>query len=126
MTEEDPVSVEDTNKPLSSSKSSPTKTSQQDSSAPGGSSIEDFDVPKSHITKVLKNALPDGTSIQKDARLAFMKATTVFINYITATANDYVRQANLKTITPETIIKALETSDMESFVPRVREALGGT
>jgi DNA polymerase epsilon subunit 3 len=102
----------------SSSKSSPAKDKE-------GASIEDFDVPKSHITKVLKHALPEGTSIQKDARLAFMKATTVFINYVTAMANDLVRQSGLKTITPEMICKALETSDLESVVPKVREALSG-
>ena len=101
----------------SSSKSSPAKDA--------GVSIEDFDVPKSHIGKALKAALPEGTSIQKDARLAFMKATTVFINYITSAANDLVRQSNLKTITPDMVCKALETSDLDSLVPKVREALNG-
>ena len=88
-------------------------------------SIQDFDLPKTLITRILKTALPPGTLIQKEARLAFLKAATVFIHYITATANDLVLQSNHKTLTPQVIYKALELVDMESLVPGVSERVEG-
>ena len=86
-------------------------------------SIEDFELPKTIINRVLKSSLPEGALFQKDAKLAFSKSGTVFINFITALAQDLAKQANLKTLTPEMIYKALELSDFEHLVPKVKETL---
>jgi DNA polymerase epsilon subunit 3 len=86
-------------------------------------SIEEFDLPKTIINRVLKTKLPEGALFQKDAKIAFSKSGTVFINFITTLALDLAKQSNLKTLTPELIYKALEISDFEGFIPKIKELL---
>ncbi|RCH95098.1 hypothetical protein CU097_005306 [Rhizopus azygosporus] len=62
------------------------------------STIEDNELPKAHVSRILKNALPPGTLLQKDARLAVNKAGTVFINYLSAVSNDVAKAYQKLTI----------------------------
>ncbi|KAJ2963107.1 hypothetical protein NQZ79_g1821 [Umbelopsis isabellina] len=86
------------------------------------SSIDDNELPKANVTRILKHALPASTALQKDAKLAISKASTVFINYLSATANDIAKSANHKTITAPDVFKALEVLELEDFVPKLQEA----
>lgn len=86
-------------------------------------SIEEYDLPKTIINRVLKSKLPEGALFQKEAKVAFSKSGTVFINFITTLALDLAKSSNLKTLTPEMIYKALEISDFESLVPRIKESV---
>ncbi|KAG2179406.1 hypothetical protein INT44_006252 [Umbelopsis vinacea] len=85
-------------------------------------SIDDNELPKANVTRILKHALPASTALQKDAKLAISKASTVFINYLSATANDIAKSANHKTITAPDVFKALEVLELEDFVPKLQEA----
>ena len=51
-----------------------------------GSMSEEFDLPKSTVAKVLKENLPAGTKLAKDAHAGFSKAAAVFIMYLSATS----------------------------------------
>jgi histone H3/H4 len=86
-------------------------------------SIEEFDLPKTIINRVLKTKLPEGVLFQKEAKIAFSKSGTVFINFITALALDLAKSSNLKTLTPDMIYKALEISDFEAFTPQIKQLL---
>src|SRR6476661_3202343 len=77
--------------------------------------IEDHELPKTILTRLLKQSLPEGTLIQKDAKIAISKSTLVFVNYVTFLANEIAKQAGLKTLTPEHVYKALEMAELESF-----------
>jgi DNA polymerase epsilon subunit 3 len=44
--------------------------------------LDNFELPKSVVTKIAKSALPDGAKLQKDTVLALVKGSTVFINYL--------------------------------------------
>lgn len=44
--------------------------------------IENFELPKSVVTKIAKSALPDNAKLQKETVLALVKGSTVFINYL--------------------------------------------
>jgi DNA polymerase epsilon subunit 3 len=46
--------------------------------------LDNYELPQANIQKICRQVLPEGTMIQKDAKLALTKACTVFINYITA------------------------------------------
>ncbi|CEP07281.1 hypothetical protein [Parasitella parasitica] len=87
------------------------------------STIEDNELPKANVTRVLKSALPPGTALQKDARLAVGKAATVFINYISSVANDVAQGANHKTISAADVFKALDICELEHMVPELQESL---
>ncbi|KAK4515820.1 Phenylalanine 4-monooxygenase (Phe-4-monooxygenase) [Mucor velutinosus] len=87
------------------------------------STIEDNELPKANVTRVLKSALPPGTALQKDARLAVSKAATVFINYVSSVANDVAKGANHKTISAADVFKALDICELEHMVPELQESL---
>ncbi|KAI7875744.1 histone-fold-containing protein [Mucor mucedo] len=87
------------------------------------STIEDNELPKANVTRVLKTALPPGTALQKDAKLAVSKAATVFINYLSSVANDVAKGANHKTISAPDVFKALEIVELEHLAPQLRESL---
>ncbi len=44
--------------------------------------IDNFELPKSLVTKIAKSAVPDNTKLQKEAILSLVKGSTVFINYL--------------------------------------------
>ncbi|CAO3593409.1 unnamed protein product [Absidia cylindrospora] len=73
------------------------------------SSIEDHELPKANVTRVLKQALPPGTALQKNAKLAINRAATVFISYITS----------LSLIPP----KAMEVAEFNHLIPQLKVRL---
>jgi DNA polymerase epsilon subunit 3 len=85
--------------------------------------ITQNEIPKSVLVKVCKQVLPPATSISGEAKEALLKATTVFINYLTATALDL---SDHKDKLGETdIYKALEALELDSSIlGPVREAVG--
>ncbi|KAG2235061.1 histone-fold-containing protein [Thamnidium elegans] len=87
------------------------------------STIEDNELPKANVTRVLKTALPPGTALQKDAKLAVSRAATVFINYLSSVANDVAKGANHKTISAPDVFKALEIVELDHLAPQLRESL---
>ncbi|KAI9305741.1 histone-fold-containing protein [Cunninghamella echinulata] len=88
-------------------------------------SIEELELPKANVARVLKNALPQGTALQKNAKLAVGKAATVFISYISSLANDVAKSSNHKTITTADVFKAMETAELDSLMPKLKERLEG-
>ncbi|KAI9332413.1 histone-fold-containing protein [Pilaira anomala] len=89
------------------------------------STIEDNELPKANVTRVLKTALPPGTALQKDAKLAVSRAATVFINYLSSIANDVAKGANHKTISAPDVFKALEIVELDHLAPQLKESLTG-
>ncbi len=49
--------------------------------------IENFELPKTVVTKIAKSALPDNAKLQKETVLALVKGSTVFINYLGGQVN---------------------------------------
>ncbi|OLL23632.1 DNA polymerase epsilon subunit D [Neolecta irregularis DAH-3] len=86
-------------------------------------SVEDFNLPKTIVTRLAKGVLPDNTSLQKDSVLALQKAATVFINYIASTANDNTTSSGKKTITPQDVLRAMEIVELGQFVPALEKEL---
>jgi len=53
------------------------------------------------------------------------KSATVFINYLTATANEFTRSTNKKILSASDIFSALETLEFDEFSDRLRDSLEG-
>ncbi|KAI8588115.1 histone-fold-containing protein [Geranomyces variabilis] len=87
------------------------------------SNIENLDLPRSIIGRVIKNALPEGAQIQKDAKAAMIKGCTVFINYLTATALDVTKQGDRKSINANDIFRALSIIEFDQFLPTIKVAV---
>ncbi|KAH6572318.1 hypothetical protein BASA62_003467 [Batrachochytrium salamandrivorans] len=81
-----------------------------------GNSIEDYELPRSILQRVIKKAIPTSAKIHKDARSALSRCCTVFINYLTATANDITKKAGRKAVGIADIYKALEILDLHEVL----------
>ena len=46
--------------------------------------LEDLNLPNAVVTRIIKEALPEGVTIAKDARTAVAKASSIFILYLTS------------------------------------------
>ncbi|KAF9081181.1 hypothetical protein BGX23_001165 [Mortierella sp. AD031] len=86
-------------------------------------SIEDNELPKAILTRIMKQALPENTNIQANAKLAMTKSTTLFINYLASAANDVAASAGHKIVSGAHVLKALESVDLEEMLPRLTEEL---
>ncbi|XP_077499258.1 DNA polymerase epsilon subunit 3 Chrac-14 [Amblyomma americanum] len=82
---------------------------------------EDLNLPLSVVTRIVKDALPDGVNVSKDARAALAKAASVFVLYTTSCANNFAMKGKRKTVTGADIISAMEEMELQSFV----DALSG-
>ncbi|KZT38406.1 histone-fold-containing protein [Sistotremastrum suecicum HHB10207 ss-3] len=83
-----------------------TAQAQQEAASEG---IESFELPKALVTRIAKSALPDNVKLQKDTVLSLVKGSTVFINYLAATAHDIAMSRSHKTISGADVLKALES-----------------
>jgi len=45
---------------------------------------EDLNLPNAVVTRIIKESLPSGINVGKDARLAISKAASVFVLYATS------------------------------------------
>jgi len=70
--------------------------------------IENYELPKSIVTKIAKSAIPEHAKLQKDTVLSLVKGSTVFINYLAATAHDVASSKQHKSISASDVLKALE------------------
>ncbi|GJJ70804.1 DNA polymerase epsilon subunit 3 [Entomortierella parvispora] len=84
-------------------------------------SIEDNELPKSVLTRIMKRVLPENTNVQANAKLALSKSTILFINYLASAAMEEAASAGQKTISGAHVFKALEALDLEEFIPRLQE-----
>ncbi|KIM88021.1 hypothetical protein PILCRDRAFT_814697 [Piloderma croceum F 1598] len=70
--------------------------------------IENYELPKNLVTKIAKAAIPDSAKLQKETILSLVKGSTVFINYLAATAHDVATSKQHKSISASDVLKALE------------------
>jgi histone H3/H4 len=77
-------------------------------------------LPRSTISRLAKEALPEGSQIPKDGLLALLRSSTVFISYLSAEANGIAHDACRKIVQPQDVFRALEAIGLGSFVPSVR------
>ena len=85
--------------------------------------LEDLNLPNAVVIRIIKDVLPDGMNVAKDARTAFSKAASVFILYLTAAANIEATGSNRKTISAADVIQAVSNVELNGFVDQLRESL---
>ncbi|EZA47092.1 hypothetical protein DMN91_004368 [Ooceraea biroi] len=85
--------------------------------------LEDLNLPNAVVTRIIKEALPDGITIGKDARIAVAKAASIFILYLTSSANVIAKKGNRKTISGPDVIQAMVDIEFDQFVDTLQESL---
>ncbi|KIY46519.1 histone-fold-containing protein [Fistulina hepatica ATCC 64428] len=85
--------------------------------------IENYELPKSVVTKIAKSALPDNSRLQKETVLSLVKGSTVFVNYLAATAHDIAVSKQHKSISASDVLRALEQLEFGDLVDQLQEEL---
>ncbi|XP_064420724.1 DNA polymerase epsilon subunit 3 [Latimeria chalumnae] len=84
---------------------------------------EDLNLPNAVITRIIKEALPDGVNISKEARSAISRAASVFVLYATSCANNFAMKGKRKTLNAGDVLAAMEEMEFQRFVTPLKEAL---
>ncbi|XP_036034393.1 DNA polymerase epsilon subunit 3 [Onychomys torridus] len=84
---------------------------------------EDLNLPNAVITRIIKEALPDGVNISKEARSAISRAASVFVLYATSCANNFAMKGKRKTLNASDVLSAMEEMEFQRFVAPLKEAL---
>ncbi|KAI7813330.1 DNA polymerase epsilon subunit 3 [Triplophysa rosa] len=84
---------------------------------------EDLNLPNAVITRIIKEALPDGVNVSKEARRAISQAASVFVLYATSCANNFAMKAKRKTLNAGDVMAAMEEMEFERFLQPLCEAL---
>ncbi|KAH8410634.1 hypothetical protein KR009_007725 [Drosophila setifemur] len=85
--------------------------------------IEDLNLPNAVIARLIKESLPDGANVSKEARAAIARAASVFAIFVTSSSTSLAHKQNHKTITSKDILTTLSELDFESFVPSLTQDL---
>ncbi|MBW02195.1 DNA polymerase epsilon subunit 3, partial [Eschrichtius robustus] len=84
---------------------------------------EDLNQPNAVITRIIKEALPDGVSTSKEAQSAISRAASVFVLYATSCANSFAMKGKCKTLNASDVLSAMEEMELQRFVTPLKEAL---
>ncbi|KAF8811350.1 histone-fold-containing protein [Phlegmacium glaucopus] len=85
--------------------------------------IENYELPKSVVMKIAKSSIPDNVKLQKETVLSLVKGSTVFINYLAATAHDVALSKQHKSISASDVLKALEMLEFTDMVEQLQGEL---
>jgi len=84
---------------------------------------EDLNLPHAVITRLIKEVLPDGVNVSKEARSAISRAASVFVLYTTSCANNLAQKQKRKTLTGQDVLSAMEEMEFEQFVEPLKKSL---
>ncbi|MCL4149772.1 UNVERIFIED_CONTAM: hypothetical protein GTU68_048354 [Idotea baltica] len=84
---------------------------------------EDLNLPNAVVTRIIKDTIPEGISVSKEARSAVAKAASVFVLYATSTALTVTQKNKKKTLTAQDVLLAMTEIDFEKFVEPLEESL---
>ncbi|KAJ1145366.1 hypothetical protein NDU88_011655 [Pleurodeles waltl] len=84
---------------------------------------EDLNLPNAVITRIIKEALPEGVNISKEARSAISRAASVFVLYATSCANNFALKGKRKTLNAADVLSAMEEMEFQRFVTPLKESL---
>uniref|UniRef100_UPI00398F6249 DNA polymerase epsilon subunit 3 n=1 Tax=Pristiophorus japonicus TaxID=55135 RepID=UPI00398F6249 len=84
---------------------------------------EDLNLPNAVITRIIKEALPDGVNISKEARSAISRAASVFVLYATSCANNFAMKSKRKTLSASDVLAAMEEMEFDRFISPLKDAL---
>lgn len=85
--------------------------------------LEDLNLPMAVVTRIVKDALPDGVAVSKEARTGLAKAASVFVLYVTSAATNIVKNNKKNTLTGQDVLEAMKDIEFDRFVEPLAESL---
>lgn len=86
---------------------------------------EDLNLPNAVITRIIKDMLPEGISVAKEARSAIARAASVFVLFTTSSANALAQKNKKKTVSAQDVFSALKEMEFDKFIEPLQESLEG-
>jgi len=84
---------------------------------------EDLNLPNSIVARIIKESLPEGINVSKEARSAIAKAASVFVLYATSCSNSLAMKANRKTISGQDVLGAMSDMEFDRFIEPLKASL---
>ncbi|XP_057290173.1 zinc finger protein 445-like [Hydractinia symbiolongicarpus] len=84
---------------------------------------EDLNLPTAVIARMIKEVLPEGINISKEARAAISKSASVFVLYATSCANNIAVKHKRKTLSAFDVFEAIEEMEFPSFIEPLKDGL---
>ncbi|EHA98517.1 DNA polymerase epsilon subunit 3 [Heterocephalus glaber] len=84
---------------------------------------EDLNLRNAIITTIIKETLPDGVNISKEARSTISSTASVFVLYATSCANNFAMKGKRKTLNASDVLSAMEEMEFQLFIIPLKEAL---
>ena len=84
---------------------------------------EDLNLPNSIVARIIKESLPEGVNVSKEARTAIAKAASVFVLYCTSCSNNLAMKANRKIISGQDVLGAMADMEFERFIEPLQASL---
>merc|ERR1712142_539578 len=85
--------------------------------------FEELNLPNAVITRIIKEAIPPGSIVSKDAKMGISRATSLFILYIGQAAMEIANDNKRKTVKESDVIKALQEADFDEMIPLIEKGL---
>lgn len=86
---------------------------------------EDLNLPNSIVARIIKESLPDGVNVSKEARTAIAKAASVFVLYCTSCSNNLAMKASRKIISGQDVLGAMSDMEFAHFIEPLQASLEG-
>uniref|UniRef100_A0A914HI37 DNA polymerase epsilon subunit 3 n=1 Tax=Globodera rostochiensis TaxID=31243 RepID=A0A914HI37_GLORO len=83
----------------------------------------DLNFPKAVIARIIKEALPEGVTVSKEAKNAIARSAAIFILHATSLANDNAQSKKRKNLTADDILYAIHQLECDELEKPVKEAL---
>ncbi|PWZ00221.1 histone-fold-containing protein [Testicularia cyperi] len=86
--------------------------------------IDQYELPKTSVVKLAKSEIPDSVQLRKEVTSALVKASTVFISYLTAASHDLASSKGLKTISGQNVLDSIKDLDLgDEFRAQLKKEL---
>lgn len=88
-----------------------------------GDGIEKYELPKALVARISKSNMSPNIKLQKEVVMSLVKGSTVFINYVMATAHEVALSKQHKSIAASDVLKALEILQFKDIADIVQPEL---
>ncbi|KFM76350.1 DNA polymerase epsilon subunit 3, partial [Stegodyphus mimosarum] len=85
--------------------------------------VDELALPSAVIMRILKDAIPDGINVSREARAAVARAAAIFVLYTTASASQVQATSQRKTLSATDVFLALEDMLFEDMIDPIKESL---
>lgn len=85
--------------------------------------VQDLNLPLSVVYRLIKDAIPEGVNVSKEARSAISRAASVFVIYLSSAATTVAKKGKHKLLTPQNVFDALNEIEFENFTEPLQESL---